>query len=390
MSAYELEKEIKDHSESISLLAHEMRTSLGAIMGYIESLYDAKLTVKERFHCIRKVTDTIVQTSRTLEDLEHLNTIENGALSVRSVRFRLEEEMASILEFLRSFSRRSDVRLEITNQGPLPEYILSDPLRIREILASLLELVLQKTDRGSIRITMQLTAETSPRLEFLVDSTGYNYPKETLTEHAPWDEVNESEFLVPQIHGRTLIGVSLVKSLARVLGGEVLLEKSKLGHGLAVRVRIDPGPLEGTALREGLDLSPIERAHTVTPVQIPNLQGKKFLVIEDDDDISALMSSFLGKSKADVELARDGKEGLHKASGSLYDLIFMDLQIPHLNGLEVSRQLREKGITTPIIAITANASVTAKTKSLSAGCNLFLTKPFSMDSLLKLVKQVVA
>jgi len=391
MGAHDLEKELRDHSESISLLTHEMRSSLGAIMGFIETLYDARLTVKERFQCIRRVTDTIVQTSRTLEDLEHLNSIENGAFSLRSIRFRLEEELSKIAQFLQSLTRRSELRLEIINHGPFPEYILSDPLRIRELLTCLVDLAVQKTERGTVRITLGMTEEAHPKIEFIVDSTGYNLPRQALTETAPWEDAPRSEFEVSQIHGKTLIGISLVKSLTRVLGGDLTLEKSVMGRGEMMRIRIDPGPLQGTAMKERLELSTSEEPLTsVTPFQVPDLSGKRFLIIEDDDDIAGLMSAFLSKSKAVVEIARNGLEGLDKAMATPFHLILMDIQIPEINGVELSRILREKGLTTPIIAVTANASVNARTKSLSAGCNLFLTKPFSMDALLKLVKQVVS
>lgn len=357
------------------------------MLGFVEALYDSQQTTKEKFAHLGKIRTTIEHTASTLEDLQHLATIEKGSLSIRSTHFSLEEELNETVLFLKSLARKQQLSLQVQVKGKIPTVILSDSLRVRELLTHLVTLFLDTTENGTVELALSLSPGDKPRLRFQVDSTGSNLPPEMVEEVAAPSSPT-SEFTLPTAHGHTAISIALIKALCRSLGGEITSERSRLGQGYSLAISIDPGPLDPKHLTDKLLAHPIENSRDVKPIVIPNFSGKKFLIIEDDRDISDLFCHFLGKTGAAVERAEDGAEGVRKAQKDNYDLIFMDLQLPHVNGLEACSEMRKTGVQAPIVALTANTSLATKRKCFSLGFSLYMTKPISIERLFQLIPSI--
>lgn len=374
-------------NQIVSFLTHHVRTSLSSMLGFVEALYDSQQSTKEKFAHLGKIRTTIENTARTLEDFQHLAAMDRGSLSLRSSQFSLEEELNETVLLLKSLARKRQLNLEMHVVGKVPTEVLSDALRLRQLLTHLVSLVLEQTPQGTIRITLSLTSTEPNRLSFLVDSTGTNL-SEDMAEEVASPAKPATEFSLPSTHGHTAITISLIKALSHSLGGELKLQKSTLGKGHALSVSIDPGPLNPLHLTDKLLTRPIEDSRDVKPITVPNFSEKSILLIEDDKDISDLLTHFLRKTGASVENAATGEEGIQLAKSGNFDLIFLDLQLPKINGLEACSKIRSNGISSPIVALTANTSLETKRKCFQVGFNLYMTKPISIESLFQLIPNI--
>lgn len=374
-------------NEVVSFLTHHVRTSLSSMLGFVETLYDSQQTTKEKFSHLSKIRTLIEQTATTLEDLQHLAAIEKGSLSIRSTQFSLEEELNDTVHILKSIARKNQLNLQIQPEGKIPSVILSDALRLRQLLTNLVSFFLSQTEQGTVRLTLGLTSDDPPRLYFRVDATGPNLSEEYAKEFFDKPHVS-SLFSLPIIHGQHAISLSLIKALTLSLGGKIALPKSTLGKGRTICISIDPGPIHASHLTDSFMTREIEQSPNVRSIEVPNFSDKRILIVEDDPDIASLFVHFLKRTGAQVKHASDGDEGIKEACLGHYNLIFLDLQLPKINGLEVCSRIRKQGVQTPIVALTANTSLEAKRKCFQVGCNLYMTKPVSIESLFQIIPKV--
>ncbi len=376
-------------NDMVLFLSHQVRTSLSSMLGYIEKLYDSQHTVKEKLTTLSKLRSILENTSSILEDAEHLASYEKGTFSVKSSQFSLEEELSETVIFLETLTRKSELKLVIDIRGQVPTVILSDALRLRQLVTQMVSLVIPQLDRGSLRLTLALSESEPKQLVFNIDSTGANFSEncfdEMMNSFAP-----PQVYALPSSHGQQAIAFPLINALSSSLGGKVSLEKSKMGRGFSLSASINPGPLDQLQLTDHFSFRKLDQSAGVRAITIPDFADKTFLFVEDDKDISSLFTHFLKQTGAKVEYALDGEEGLRLATHQPYDLIFLDLQIPKLNGLEVCTQLRKNGVETPVIALTSNTAIATKKKCMKAGFNLYLTKPLSIESLFQMIPKVVS
>ncbi len=374
-------------NDMILFLSHQVRTSMSGMMGYIEKLYDSQYTTKEKLTTLAKLRSILESTNVLLEDAEHLASYEKGSFSVRSSQFSLEEEMSETIHFLEAFSSKNQLKFRVITEGKVPCVILSDPLRLKQLVTQMVCHAIHLLDRGSLNLTISLSNEQKNELLFTVDSTGKNFQANCLEENI--SSATQAElFTLPCTTGQQAIAIPLIKALSQSLGGKLSIQKSKLGCGYSLTASINPGPINPSQLHNNLSFKKLEDSTGVKSITIPDFSNKKFLVVEDDEDINALFLHFLKQTGAIVKTARDGEDALKLALSEEFDIMMMDLQIPKINGIEVCTRVRKEGITTPIIALTANTAIATKKKCLKAGFNLFLTKPLSIDVLYQIIPKL--
>ena len=374
-------------SQFIANMSHEMRTPLAAILGYAEMMYDSRQTVSERLNCIGRIRQNVKELTDLTDDILDLSKVEAGKTELRPITFSLLPELGEIFSQLESQAWKKRLSFDLAFEGPIPETISTDPSRFRQVLANIIGNAVKFTERGGVSVVTKLSPEStdSPaRLCFVISDTGCGMlPSQVDFLFQPFVQGDGS---LTRTHGGSGLGLALSRRLATSLGGDVILTRTQPDRGSTFTVSIDPGPLSGVKLLQGVTREDLNVRHTAQPSNLQHkLEGMRVLLVEDAPDIQILVSHFLRRSGAHVDVADDGYVGIKKAKSGKYDLVLMDIQMPVLNGYEATAQLQREGFKSPIVALTAHAMKGVREKCLEAGCDDYLTKPINASALLDLI-----
>ena len=282
------------------------------------------------------------------------------------------------------------IELVVESAGAVPRTIVSDPVRLKQILLNLVGNALKFTEKGSVHLSVALVDGGAPALRFQVRDTGIGMDAETVTRlFRPFMQADSS---TTRRFGGTGLGLSISKHLVEQLGGQVAVESGS-GVGSTCSFTVETGSLEGVELEDGPTLSflsDLSDSEYLRPP--PSLPGVRVLLAEDGEDNRRLLGYVLASAQATTTTAVDGNEALAMAMGAIrtghpFDVILMDMQMPELDGYEATRRLRAQGCQTPIIALTAHAMAADREKCLAAGCDDFCTKPIVRNTFLTIVAE---
>ena len=279
----------------------------------------------------------------------------------------------------------------------VPEGILGDAVRIRQILINLLGNAIKFTEVGTIRLETRLreTLGQGPQNQFTVIDQGIGMTdSQMLNLFRPFTQADSS---TTRKYGGTGLGLTICKRLTEILGGDITVS-SELNIGSRFSATVRAGSLKGVKLmgepsNQSSEVQEPKHRRLVCPTSDEKiLDGKKILLAEDGPDNQRLIAFILKKAGAEVVFAENGEEAYHAAleameNGHLFDVILMDIQMPILDGYEATRKLREDGYLGPIISLTANAMEGDREKCIEAGCNSHITKPVNRDQLIQLVAE---
>jgi CheY-like chemotaxis protein/HPt (histidine-containing phosphotransfer) domain-containing protein len=277
-------------------------------------------------------------------------------------------------------AREKSIALDFEINGAIPETILSDPARLRQTVTNLVGNAIKFTDEGGVSVVMSLTSGAQPQLSIAVKDSGIGMPAEKLD--TIFDPFTQADASVTRQFGGTGLGLAISRRFARALGGDISVH-SELGKGSVFTVTVDVGPLDGVA-----QLEP-QQALTVSEETVSESQAHwqfppaRVLVIDDGEENQELLSLVLEEAGLQVEGAENGEVGVRKALQEAFDVILMDIQMPVMDGYTATRKLRQHGVQTPIIALTAHAMKGFEQDILAAGCSRYLTKPIDIDSLIQ-------
>ncbi len=380
-------------SEFLANMSHEIRTPMTAILGYADLMLDENVgrTTRERVAVIKRNGEHLLQ---VIGDILDLSKIEAGKLQIKPTRCSPVQVVAEVASLMRTQAAAKQLKLKTELAQPLPETVLTDPLRLRQVLVNLVGNAIKFTDHGEVRLALRLASDNGRlSLCFDVTDTGIGMNEEQVGKlFRPFSQVDSSS---TRKFGGTGLGLCISKHLAEALGGRIEV-RSEPGKGSTFSVTIDPGPLDGTHMIQNAQEALLDRppsATTATPDKIV-LHGR-ILLAEDGMDNQQLIVLLLRNAGAHVRAVENGQLAVEAAlaareAGEPFDVILVDMQMPVLNGYDATRQLRERGYTGPIVALTAHAMVEDCQKCLAAGCNDYLPKPFQPRALLKMVARHIA
>jgi len=369
-----LEKEIARNSAAaksqfLANMSHEIRTPLAAIIGYGETLLEPDLSETEK----RNSADTVVRSGRHLLDLvndilDH-SKIDANKLDVERLTVNLPELLDEIRAFFTPRAREKGLEFFIQCDYPLPETIRTDPTRFRQILINLCGNALKFTDQGSIHLAVRCDREAQQLLARVVD-TGIGMKPEQIERL--FDPFAQGSAATAREYGGTGLGLSISKRLAELLGGDIHVS-STFGEGSEFEVVIDSGPLEDVHLvRDASEMS--QRRRQLPMLEAPHLSGR-ILCAEDNEVNRKLVDLLITRTGAEVAHVANGAEALEQATSQHFDLILMDIQMPVMNGRDATQAIRDAGVDTPIVALTANVMGDDLQDYREAGCNDYLAKP---------------
>ena len=380
-------------SEFLANMSHEIRTPMTAILGFAEMLL-GRLCESEDLEAARTIHRNGQHLLSVINDILDLSKIEAGKVQAERVPCSVVEVLSDVETLMRCTAEEKGLALTIDYDGPIPQRIETDPLRLRQILHNLVGNAVKFTHRGEIRITASLdTDRVGPQyLRIDVRDTGIGMAQEDLERiFDPFTQANSS---TTREYGGSGLGLAICERLAGILGGEIRVE-SEPGVGSTFTVTVAAGNLENVPLIHPSRVTVREEPVPNGDVRsAPKLDGR-ILLVEDGIDNQRLITLVLQKAGAAVSLARNGREALeavfpNETAGEPaepFDLILMDIQMPEMDGHEATRRLREKGFRGPIVAISAHAHKSEIQGILEAGCNEYLAKPIQRDELLRTVQR---
>ncbi len=371
-------------SQFLANMSHEIRTPLAAIIGYGETLLDRDLSAEEK----RASAETVVRSGRHLLDLvndilDH-SKIDANKLDVDVVAVNLPELLDEVRAFFVPRAREKGVDFAIIREYPLPDQIQTDPTRFRQILINLCGNALKFTEKGSITVNIRCDREARRLVARVVD-TGIGMKPEQLSRL--FDPFAQGSTAIARQYGGTGLGLSISRRLAELLGGSISVY-STYGEGSEFEVSIDTGPLDQVHfLRDASELS--QRRRQLPMVMAPGLRGR-ILCAEDNEVNRRLVSLLVARTGAELVHVGNGAEALDLATREHFDLILMDIQMPVMNGRDATAALREAGVNTPVIALTANVMAEDILDYRLAGCTEHLAKPIDKQRFYELLARYLA
>nr|WP_262903468.1 ATP-binding protein [Hymenobacter psoromatis] len=359
-------------------MSHELRTPLHGIMGLAELLRKSPLSDEQADYAemIQASTEGLLV---VINDILDFVKLQAGHLSLEAIPFDLPK---TVREAVRSLAFRMDEKgLLLRYAGfdqPLP-LLRGDPYRLRQVLVNLLSNAIKFTQRGTITITLDTGQRRGLELPVTlsVADTGIGIDEANLGQ--VFESFKQADSSIPRLYGGTGLGLTICKNLVELQGGSMGV-RSTLGSGTCFSFTI-PYPVSEAPARQ----------EAAVVQQSDLLQGLTILLAEDNAVNQLIAVAMLGQWQAQVEVAHNGADALHKASRTRYDLILMDVQMPHFDGLEATARLRaEPGLNqhTPIVALTADAVKVDAGSYQSLGFTDYLTKPYNEAALYAMLAQV--
>jgi two-component system, sensor histidine kinase len=373
-------------SQFLANMSHEIRTPMNAIIGFSDVLAEENITKEQEVH-VHVIRDSADNLLNLINDILDFSKIEAGQLTVEMIDCSLGKLLNSLESMMTAQADEKSLDFKIVTNKGLPAQLHSDFCRLRQCLINLVNNAIKFTDQGHVHVHVSLYEDGNQHLiRFDVEDTGIGIPNDR--QQAIFESFTQVEVSTTRKYGGTGLGLAVTKQLTELLGGMLTLT-SEPGKGSLFSLVIPTGmdvtglPLldRDDALNHRADAS----RHSDTP-----LFTGKVLVAEDVEGNQMLMKVMLAKLGIDVVIAEDGNQAVEKALSQSFDLILMDIQMPHMNGYEATCALRQQGYKTPIVALTAHAMKGDDQKCLEVGCDGYLTKPIDRRVLKRIVAQYLS
>lgn len=369
------EASYKAKEQFISMISHEIRTPMNAVVGMTNLLLQGPHYPEQRdyLNALKASSDNLLV---IVNDLLDLSKLESGKIVFEQTDFslrRLLEDLKKTFEF-KAAEKNVLINLKISND--IPPYINGDPFRLNQIMVNLISNSVKFTEVGTIDITAEVL-ESSPKeihILFTIKDTGIGIPEDKLP--VIFESFTQADLDVARKYGGTGLGLTITKKLIDLQGGTI---------GVESKVQ------EGSTFIFDLKFSKSKKTRTsvsteISDTKIQGLDRLKLLVVEDNKMNQLVVLKFLEKQKIQADVAEDGFQALELIKANDYDLILMDIQMPGIDGYQVSEIIRKElpspKNTVPIIALTAMALSDVQEKIKHSGINDYLLKPFSPDNLI--------
>lgn len=376
-------------SEFLALMSHEIRTPLSSVISLLHLLQKQHLGSHERRYAelAKDNAETLLQ---ILDDLLDASKIEAGKLVIEAIPFNVARTMAPILEIMRVRAEAKGLSITFEISPQLPQVVMGDPTRLRQVLSNLLSNAVKFTAKGGIHV--HIFHEHVPpewvMLHMRVADTGVGI--DPAAQSRLFKRFEQGDSTTTRRFGGTGLGLSIVKNIAEMMGGSIVAE-SEAGKGsvFTFTALLSTGPDQSCLSEPSVAVASVASNTALSDVRL------RLLYAEDNETNQFVLQSHLMLLGHDVEFAGHGAEALEKLRTTHYDAVFMDERMPVMDGLEATRQLRStsSGVLDPeiyVVALTANSTEADRDKCYAAGMNDYLTKPVHDGELRRALERIIS
>jgi len=362
----------KAKSEFLANMSHEIRTPLNGILGFVDILKD-NLKNKQNKEYLKIIDSSGNHLLGVIEDILDFSKIESKKLEIEQIDFDVKDELLSVVELFKAKASEKNIVMSVNLDNDLPQTLNADPLRIKQVISNLLSNAIKFTDNGKkIHITLSYEDET---LSVCVKDEGIGIKQKKL-KHI-FEAFGQEDSSTTREFGGTGLGLSISKELIKLMNGELNVE-SEVGKGSEFYFSV-PAKQVNSIVKH------------IEKTEFRELIGR-VLIVEDNKANQMFLSVILKKMKLDFEIANDGLEAVEMCTSTKYDAVFMDENMPNMNGIQATKHIREyekKNVLehTPVIALTANALKGDREKFLKAGMDEYITKPFNKKKIYEVLNR---
>jgi len=376
-------------SEFLAMMSHELRTPMNGVLGMAELLGNTRLTERQMRY-VANIKIGSASLLRILDDILNFSHAEVGELTVQREPFALARMVEKTVALQQEAAMVKGLTLEVAIDTAVPQFVMGDAGRTRQILVALIGNAIKFTDKGGVNVSV--ARADGDRIRFSVTDTGIgidpSFKKNLFGAFVQEDSGYARKY------GGTGLGLALAKRLCDAMEGSIEMESTP-GKGARFAFEL---PLPA-ALAESSRAGAQERAAGEVPLPVTTAvmhgngpRKKRVLVVEDNLLNQELVVGYLEESEYEVTLTSDGRQGVERFEQESFDVILMDWQMPEMDGIEATRRIREieraRALRrTPIIGVTAHAMAGDRETCLAAGMDDYIIKPYSLDTLFQALKR---
>ena len=370
----------------LSNMSHEMRTPMNAIIG-MTGIGKNEKTLERKDYALNKIEDASTHLLGVINDILDMSKIESGKMELSNVVFSFRQMFERVENLMNEKMRSKRQRFSVEYDSAIPELLYGDDQRLAQAITNLLSNASKFTpEEGQIVFSAKLLSadNNNCRIQMYVKDTGIGMSK---TEQSKlFNTFQQAEAGIARKYGGSGLGLVITKRLLELMDGEIRVE-SEPNKGSCFSFTATFGICNDASSLA--DSDPAAMAEDSTPVFSCDISGKTILVVDDVEINLEIAAAFLESTNINIETANSGEEAINKfkLNPDRYDLIFMDMQMPSVDGLEATRRIRgldiPKASQIPIIAMTANVFKEDVEKCIAAGMNDHLGKPMAIDDVMK-------